>query len=305
MRMQKFSLIFVLFLFVITIKAQEIDSVAIKTALLDSSFHYQHGTVKLKNDIGSIRVPAGFKYLDPEQSSKVLVDIWGNPKEPGEATLGMLFPENGSVMTSWAFNIVYDEIGYVKDDDADDINYEELLEEMKKESEEENKERTKNGYQAIKIIGWAAKPYYDKERKTLHWAKEFHFEGDSVNTLNYNVRVLGRKGVMVLNAIASMDQFDEVNKNIGKVQDVVQFADGKQYKDFDPKIDEVAAWTIGGLVAGKVLAKVGFFAVLVKFWKIIAIAVAGAGTAVWKWIKTRFSGGENPYTATEEEQPQV
>jgi len=47
------------------------------------------------------------------------------------------------------------------------------------------------------------------------------------------------------------------------------------YSDFDPKIDKVALWTIGGLVAGKVLAKAGLFALLLKFlvagWKFIVI----------------------------------
>jgi uncharacterized membrane-anchored protein len=48
-------------------------------------------------------------------------------------------------------------------------------------------------------------------------------------------------------------------------------------------VDEVAAWTVGGLVAGKVMAKAGFFVVLLKFWKVIALAVAGAGSFVWRW----------------------
>jgi uncharacterized membrane-anchored protein len=46
----------------------------------------------------------------------------------------------------------------------------------------------------------------------------------------------------------------------------------------------VAAWTVGGLVAGKVLAKVGFFAGLLKFWKVIAIGLAAAGTAIWRFF---------------------
>jgi uncharacterized membrane-anchored protein len=37
----------------------------------------------------------------------------------------------------------------------------------------------------------------------MYWAKEINFGGDSENTLNYNIRVLGRKGVLLLNFIAA------------------------------------------------------------------------------------------------------
>jgi hypothetical protein len=40
----------------------------------------------------------------------------------------------------------------------------------------------------------------------LYWARELKFGEQPVNTLNYNIRVLGRKGVLVLNFIANMDQ---------------------------------------------------------------------------------------------------
>ena len=40
-------------------------------------------------------------------------------------------------------------------------------------------------------------------------------------------------------------------------------------------MDDVAAYGIGGLIAGKILAKAGFFAVILKFWKIIAVGAIG------------------------------
>ena len=279
--------------------AQQADSLLnqlVKLDSIDKSFKYQTGEIALSNGIASIRIPEGFKYLDAQQSRKVIVDIWGNPKENGDNTLGMIFPKESSVFSSWAFNVEYDAIGFVKDDDADDINYDDLLKQMKEEIAEASQERVKAGYKSTELIGWAAKPYYDKQHKILHWAKELKFGTDSANTLNYNVRILGRKGVLVLNAIAEMGQLPEVNQSLDKVQNIVTFSEGNKYADFDPKMDEVAAWTIGGLVAGKVLAKVGFFAVILKFWKIIAIAATGAGAGIWRWIKARFGSGENPYT---------
>jgi uncharacterized membrane-anchored protein len=255
--------------------AQE-DLNQIKIDSIENSFHYEYGTIYLDNGAGKLIIPKGFKYLNPEQAEKVLVDIWGNPKNDN-LTLGLILPEKTGVLSdnSYVFNIQYDEIGYVKDDDADDINYDDLLTQMKEESVEENKLRIKEGYESISVIGWAAKPYYDKDRKILYWAKEFKFGKSEVNTLNYNIRILGRKGVLVLNAIATTKELPLVQSEISKVLNIFQFNDGYKYEEFDSSIDEVAAWTIGGLVAGKVLAKVGLFAVLAKFGKLIFFAILG------------------------------
>jgi uncharacterized membrane-anchored protein len=142
------------------------------------------------------------------------------------------------------------------------------------------------------MIGWANKPFYDKDKKVLHWAKNLKFGNSNENTLNYDVRILGRKGVLSLNAIASMEQLDMVKKDIDKVLTMATFTEGNQYKDFDSKTDKIAAWTIGGLVAGKILAKVGFFAIFAKFFKVILIGIAAAGGAIWKFLGGRKKEAE-------------
>jgi uncharacterized membrane-anchored protein len=178
-------------------------------------------------------------------------------------------------------------MGYVKDDDAGDIDYEELMNEMRSDTEAANEERNKDGYEPIELVGWASKPFYDEQKKVLHWAKEIKFGNAEVNTLNYNVRILGRKGVLVLNAVAGMTEISEVQQSIDPVLSSFSYAEGSRYDDFDPQIDEVAAWTIGGLVAGKVLAKAGLFAILLKYIKLIGIGVVALGGALWKWYKRK------------------
>ena len=88
-----------------------------------------------------------------------------------------------------------------------------------------------------------------------------------------------------MNAIATMPNLPLVETDMPQVLNIVEFNDGYAYNDFNPDMDNVAAWSIGGLVAGKVLAKVGFFAMIVKFWKVIALAVAGAAGTFWKKFK--------------------
>jgi uncharacterized membrane-anchored protein len=289
-----FTFLFSLFCF--NSNAQE-DLNQIKIDSIENSFNYEYGTIYLDNGVGKLNIPKGFKYLSPEQAERVLVDLWGNPKSDN-LTLGLILPEKTGVMTtdSYVFNIQYDEIGYVKDDDADDINYDDLLTQMKEESVEENKLRIKEGYEKVTIIGWAADPYYDKNRKILYWAREIKFGENEVNTLNYNIRILGRKGVFVLNAIATTKELPLVQSDISKVLDIFQFNDGYKYEEFDSSVDEVAAWTIGGLVAGKVLAKVGLFAVLAKFGKFIFFAILGLFGTFRKKIFNLFKkkNGDEP-----------
>lgn len=122
----------------------------------------------------------------------------------------------------------------------------------------------------------------------MHWAKNLHFGDEENNTLNYDVRVLGRKGVLSLNAVASMNELPLVQQNIDKVLAMAEFTDGNRYADFsESNGDKIAAYGIGGLVAGKILLKVGFFA---KFLKIIVAGVMAAFYGIRKLITGKGKG---------------
>lgn len=270
------------------IDMEEIESYVTLMDSVTKALKFQTGTIQLDNGVAQLNVPAGFKYLNKEQSNYIVTEIWGNP--PQDGILGMIFPDNGGPFadSSYAFVITYDAMGYVKDDDADKINYNDMLKEMQSGEKEENAERVKQGYTTIHMVGWAQQPFYDKTNKVLHWAKELKFGTDAEqNTLNYEVRLLGRRGVLSLNAVATMSEFALVKKDIDKVLAMPSFTKGNTYAEFDSKVDDVAAWTIGGLVAGKVLAKAGLFALLLKNIKLIIIAVIAGGGAVWRFITGR------------------
>ncbi|MEJ7646376.1 MAG: DUF2167 domain-containing protein [Chryseolinea sp.] len=285
--MKLLTLLFFVALLPASAKSTDADSAGLFLDSLETTFRYQTGEIKFDNDIGTFIVPTGFKYLDGEQAQYILHDLWGNPA--GEGTLGMIVPSHIPITSpeSWAFIITYEEMGYVKDDDADEINYDDLLEDLQEETATENESRVEAGYEPIAIVGWASKPFYDKDKKVLHWAKEIKFGESETNTLNYNVRVLGRNGVLVLNAVAAMESLPEVTANVNPVLSAFNYSDGKKYADFNPELDEVAAWTIGGLVAGKVLAKVGILALLLKNIKLIGLALLAMGSGVWKWFKRK------------------
>ncbi|MFK7907737.1 MAG: DUF2167 domain-containing protein [Chitinophagales bacterium] len=255
---------------------------------ITNSFTYQTGKIELEGGLAVINVPEGYKFLDAKQSNYVLTDLWGNP--PSE-TMGMLFPEDISPVSenfTYAIDVSYSDEGYIEDDDAKDLDYGDLLEEMQGDVKAGNEQRTELGYPTVDLVGWAAPPFYDETNKKLHWAKEIAFEGEIVNTLNYNIRVLGRSGYLNLNAIGEMSILPQVQNDIDNILNSVDFNPGHQYADFNPSMDKVAAYGIGGLIAGKVLAKAGFFVFLLKFWKIIAVGVV----AFFAFIKRIFTGGD-------------
>ncbi len=136
------------------------DSAARRSFVIDSlnhALHYQQGHITLPGGISELEVPRGMRYLDSAQSRTVLTQYWHNPDG---SSLGMLFPANLSPLdeTAWAYVIEYDPSGHVKDDDADDINYDDLLKEMRDDLVDANKERTAAGYSTVTLEGWASPP---------------------------------------------------------------------------------------------------------------------------------------------------
>jgi uncharacterized membrane-anchored protein len=244
---------------------------------IQSSLKWQTGQVTIGTGIIKLNVPAGFKFLDVEQSKYILHDIWGNP--PRDDIWGMIFPENGGPWadSSFAFVLSFEETGYIKDKDADEMDYAAMLKDYQESEKEVNTERLKQGYESIHFVSWAQSPFYDKNKKVLHWAKEIRFGQDPLHTLNYEVRVLGRRGVLSMNAIATMDELGLVKQNIDKVLSIPEFTEGNKYSDFNSNTDKVAEYGIGALVAGGVLAKTGALGAIGKFfvaaWKFIAIGV--------------------------------
>jgi uncharacterized membrane-anchored protein len=267
-------------------------------AKFESSLQYKTGTITLEDGLATLNLSPRFRYLDPAQAETVLVKGWGNP--PGTKTLGMILPADVGPLSdrSWGVIITYDEDGYVKDDDAETIDYTKLMKEMQESTREANAEREKQGYEKAELVGWAQPPHYDKATHKLYWAKELAFDGAPERTLNYNVRVLGRGGVLVLNAVAGMSQLASVETDMKDVIGQVDFNTGNRYADFKPGVDKVAAYGIAALVAGKVAMKVGFFKLalgfLIAMKKFLVIGVIAVGSFLRNIFRRRAQQATTP-----------
>jgi uncharacterized membrane-anchored protein len=157
---------------------------------------------------------------------------------------------------------------------------------------QDSAERQKQGYEKLELVGWARQPYYDKSEKKLYWAKRLRFGDAAEETLNYEIRALGRKGVLSLNAVASMASLAQIDRSAAEVLSMVSFNEGNRYAEFNPGMDQAAAYGIAGLIAGGLLTKAGFFkgllALLLASKKLGLIAVFGGVAALWTGIKRIF-----------------
>lgn len=257
---------------------------------LDQSLQYQQGDIKIAKNKATLHVPEGYRYLSPADCDRVLV-AWGNP--PGGGDEGMIVPADLSPLApeGWGVIVSYEEDGHIEDDDARDIDYAELLEQMQEDTEAANPARKKAGYGAIHLNGWAESPHYDGQNHKLYWAKLLS-DDDGAVSLNYDIRVLGRKGVLAMSAIADAKDLDLIKADMEQIITFAEFNEGHRYIDFDPDVDKVAAYGLGALVAGSLAAKTGLFkgllAVLLAGKKFVVVALAGLAA----WLKNLFGGGK-------------
>jgi len=266
---------------------EQLEQVAHLREVLES-LDPQTGDIELQDGLATLHVPDDFYYLDAGDAESVLVDLWGNP--PGQEVLGMLLPANMSPLdeASWAVTIDYTEEGYVSDEDAADIDYDDLLGDMKNDTRNSNKARVDAGYPEVQLLGWAEPPHYDPASKKLYWAKELRFGDADDTTLNYDIRALGRRGTLELRFIGAMSQLDEINASRDSVLAMTEFNEGHRYMDFDPDIDEVAAYGIGALIAGKLAAKAGFLAGGLLLLKKLGVFILMGIAALWRKISGLF-----------------
>ncbi len=250
----------------------DLDDGSVNTDSLEATFQYQTGDLLIADGVVTLHLPDSLKFLAGDQARQLIIDLWGNPPTIADELAGVImYADAGAYDERSAFLVYFDPIGYVSDEDADGLDYGKMLKDMLKEDSLENAQRLDAGYDALELVGWASPPFYDKKVKALHWAKEMRSEGSEDNVLNYNIRVLGRRGVIIVNGLSTMSRLEIMQREVPAMIDIVGFADGHRYEQFNAKTDEVANWSVGGLIDGKVREKMA--GMLKLLLKVAAIAV--------------------------------
>jgi uncharacterized membrane-anchored protein len=285
--------------------AESSDGPGMTSEEFEAKLGYKTGTVSLPGGMATIRLPPTFRYLGPEGSRRLLTEGWDNPPGAADDVLGMLIPTAVSPLTEagWGIVITYDDEGFVDDGDAAGINYNKLLKEMQESTAASNEERIKEGFSTITLVGWAEPPSYDAATHKLYWAKELAFGDSTTHTLNYNIRVLGRRGVLVLNAVAGIGQLASIKQEARSVMSAVEFSDGHRYTDYLPGTDKAATYGVTGLILGATAVKTGLLKGLwlgiLAFKKMIIVGAV----ALFAALRKLFSGRGSASTTAESINP--
>ncbi|MEO8361215.1 MAG: DUF2167 domain-containing protein [Vicinamibacteria bacterium] len=291
--MRTIRIVAVVFALVLALSAHNVraaDGLKIAPEEFEAKLGYQTGTVALSGGMTTIHLPPSFRFIGPEGSKRLLTEAWGNPPGAAEGVLGMLIPASASPLSQegWGIVITYDGDGYVNDSDAAGMDYAKLLKQMQDDSAAGNEERKKQGFDTVTLVGWAEPPSYDAKAHKMYWAKDIIFGSATEHTINYNIRILGRRGVLVLNAIANKSQLAAIRSEAANVLSAVDFNEGHRYTDYLPGKDKAAAYGIAGLIAGAAAAKAGFFKVIwvaiLAFKKFIVVGVVAIVSAVKRLV---------------------
>jgi uncharacterized membrane-anchored protein len=239
-------------------------------------------TAHLSN-VATVEVPAGCFFVDGKDY-RAMLKAEGEPVSGHE--LGLLSSTN----RDWSVIFEFDDVGYVKDDEKDNLNADKLLNAIKRGTAEANKQRAGAGHPPIEVIGWEQPPHYDSTTHNLEWAIRGAVEGQPI--LNYKTKLLGRKGVMGVVLVVDPQQLNETLPAFRSLLSGYSFQTGETYAEYRSG-DKVAKYGLGALVLGGAAvgaAKFGLFTWLIlllkKAWKLVVVAFA----AIASFFKKMFSG---------------
>lgn len=217
----------------------------------------QHAKINLKD---------GLILLNGSDGNKLL-ESWGNLPSQLE---GLILDSTGT----WCITFEFDNIGYVKDDEKEDLNADEILKAKKEAQEESNKMRQQQGLGNLFIQGWSTEPNYNPDTNNLEWGMMLRDDSGVMN-INHEVRILGRHGVMNATLICSPEEQTRLLPTLRKALASFEYNSGNKYSEFKEG-DKIAEYGLTGLIVG------GGAFVIWKFWKFIVAGVVALGAGIKK-----------------------
>ncbi len=243
------------------------------------SFDYKLGTISLVSGAAKLELEPDYYFLAADDARAILGDFWGFPDNPD--LLGAVLPIGKTPVDgeSWAAEVTFDPMGRVSDTEIDAYAPSVLLEQMQMEMRGYNATRQRLGYPVYELVGWTQPPIYDAATKKLHWASELMIDGKPPNTLNYEIRVLGRTGVLAISFVSSIGRLDAVKAAAAELLAGASFASGHAYADFNQATDAEAEFSVSELIVGQSLDELGAMTALTRLlndlWFLALIPVLG------------------------------
>jgi len=240
------------------------------------------GTVGLGDNLALLSFDFEYLFADAADTRKLMRSI-GNPVSSRET--GLVAPKNGD---PWYIVFEYDPVGYIKDDEKEDLDADAIFESIREATEYSNRQRVKQGFSTIELIGWQIEPHYDENTHNLVWALLGEENGEKI--VNYNTRLLGRHGYMSVVLVTGLNEFQSLIGNVNGILDSFSYKQGKSYAEY-VKGDKLAKIGLTALVAGGAAAaasKFGIFKMLAKGGKAVFLAILAVLSAIWAIVRSIF-----------------
>jgi uncharacterized membrane-anchored protein len=276
----------------------EQQALVTKLRTIKSSLHPETGDIKIPSANVTIHLGDEYYFLPPDEARNVLVNAWNNPASAANGELGMIFPKGSNFWDEkgWAAVVTFEPSGFISNSQYSQSDFDDAAKAMRDTEDASNEARKKAGAVPIHFVGWAQPPQYDQQNHTVIWARDLHFGAADVDTLNYDVRVLGRRGYLSLNMVSEMPELETIRQDAQELRARAEYEPGSRYEDFNMATDKKSALGIAGLVAagaGVVLAqKLGLFAAAALFLKKAVVLVIAALAALAGWVRNLFSRKE-------------
>ncbi len=216
-------------------------------------------TLSLGHDL-ELALPAGYQYLEPAASGKVLESMGSFHNE---SVLGIVTPT--SEAKPYMVVVQFADSGFVKDDE--ELDADAILETLKEGQARANQERVARGFKALTVDGWAEPPRYEPARHHLVWAVLIH--DDEGPSINFPTRILGRRGYVEVNLVVGPEHFEAGKADMPVLLAATTFTAGARYEDYDPSTDRTAEYGLVALVTGGVALKAAKVGILAKLWGVI------------------------------------
>lgn len=207
--------------------------------------------------------------------------------------LGVVIDPSG-----WMLFFDFADVGYVKDEDKDKLDGDKLMASMRENQDSANEHRKKQGWDEMKLQGWATAPHYDEKTHNLTWAIKLSSSQDDYKSvwINESIRLLGRGGYMNVTLVADPDEYAAASQATATLlAGNFNYVQGQRYAEWKQG-DKIAAVGLAALVVGggaAVAAKMGllskFGALLAKMGKLVIVAIAAIGAGIVKLFK-KISG---------------
>ena len=227
-------------------------------------------------DVAEIELGDDYVFLDGEDTREVL-EYMG---EADPLAVGAVASKNES--QDWSIIFSYNPIGYVKEDEKESLDSQAILQSIKEANEEANKMRIERGFLPLNVIDWYEEPHYDADSHNLVWTLLCEEADTQIQIVNYNIRLLGRHGVMQVILVSDPATLATTRAYLDDIIAHFSWKRGESYGEWVAG-DKVAEIGLTALIIGGVGAAAT--GLLGQIWKFIVAGVAAGGAAIGGLIR--------------------